>query len=128
MTVPLMGLRVMLVEDEMLVSLMVEEVLVDVGCIMVGPFSRVDQALLAAQNEAVDIAVLDVNVAGVKVYPVAEALAARKIPFLFLTGYGREAVPKEHPDWAFCSKPFRADKLLTMLEEQVSRHSLARPN
>jgi DNA-binding NtrC family response regulator len=128
MTMPLLGLRVMLVEDEMLVSLMVEEMLTDVGCIVVGPFARVDQALLAALHQSVDIAVLDVNVAGVKVYPVAEALAARKIPFLFLTGYGREAVPKEHPDWAFCSKPFRADKLLTMLEEQVTRHCTARPN
>ena len=115
----LAGLRVLVVEDEMLVAMMIEDILDEYQCVVVGPFSRLPGALDMAQTAAIDLALLDVNLAGVKVYPVAEALAARSIPFLLLSGYGQHAVPHDHPDWQVCSKPFRAEKLVAMLVEQV---------
>src|ERR1700710_134135 len=95
----LAGLRVLVVEDEMLVSLLIEDVLADQLCVIVGPYDRLGGALEAARTEAIDLAVLDVNIAGRKVYPLADVLAARHIPFLLLSGYGRNAIPIDHPDW-----------------------------
>lgn len=105
----------------MLVSLLIEDVLTDQKCTVVGPFERVPGALAAAQTEQLDLAVLDVNIAGVKVYPVAEALAARRIPFVFVSGYGQNAVPADRPNWRVCSKPFRPTDLVSMLKDQISR-------
>jgi DNA-binding response OmpR family regulator len=117
----LAGLQVLLVEDEMLVSMLLEEFLADEGCAIVGPYSRVGPALAAATSEKIDLAVLDVNVAGVMVYPVAEALVARGIPFLFLSGYGAQAIPENRPNWRVCSKPFLATNLATMLVAELRR-------
>jgi CheY-like chemotaxis protein len=121
----LAGLRVLVVEDEMLVSMMIEDALADERCVVVGPFNRVPGALEAARNEALDLAILDVNVAGVQVYPVADVLHARKIPFLFLSGYGRTAIPLEHPDWQVCAKPFHQEDLIGMLVGQLERAAAA---
>lgn len=115
----LAGLRVLVVEDEMLVSLLIEDMLAEEQCVVVGPFDRVSDALAAATCESIDLAVLDVNIGGMKVYPVAEILAARRIPFLFLSGYGRQAIPSDRPGWRVCSKPFRPEELVTMLIEQM---------
>jgi DNA-binding NtrC family response regulator len=123
---PLAGLRVFVVEDEMLVSLIVEDLLADEECIVIGPFDRVSTALEAAQTAQADVGLLDVNVNGVKVYPVAETLAKRDIPFLFLSGYGDSAIPANRPDWVACRKPFRADDLMRMLAQCVK--SARRPN
>jgi hypothetical protein len=66
---------------------------------------------------------LDVNLAGTLVYPVAEVLSARDIPFLLPSGYGPEALPIEHASWCVCSKPFRIEQLMAMLAEQIAtRH------
>ncbi len=111
----LVGKRVLIVEDKMLVALMIEDFLIDLGCSTIGPCSSVATALDAVRTEAFDLAVLDVNLDGETVYPVAEILAERHIPFLFLSGYGDEALPPEHRDWKVCAKPFRGDDLATML-------------
>lgn len=121
----LAGMRVLVVEDEMLVSLLIEDLLEEHCCIVIGPFDRVPGALEAARTESIDLAVLDVNVAGTKVYPVAELLAARGIPFVLVSGYGRSALPEQHPDWVVCSKPFRADDLVGTLVEQLNMHTRA---
>ncbi len=115
------GLRVLVVEDEMLVSLLIEEMLIDHHCAIVGPFATVPEAVNAARQEAIDVALLDVNIGGAKVYPVADALSARRIPFLFLSGYGQSAIPEGRPDWRVCSKPFREEDLIGMLREQLGR-------
>jgi CheY-like chemotaxis protein len=115
----LAGLRVLVVEDEMLVSLLIEEMLVDHHCAVVGPYATVAEAVEAARKEPIDLALLDVNIGGAKVYPVADALTARRIPFLFLSGYGQSAIPNNRPDWRVCSKPFREDELIGMLHEQL---------
>ena len=125
MAVSLAGQRVLVVEDEMMVSLLIEDLLADHHCVVVGPFDTVAHALEAAQTEMLDLAVLDVNVAGVKVYPVAEALYTRGIPFVLVSGYGRSAVPEQHPDWAVCSKPFRESELVGTLMAQLAMRAQA---
>jgi CheY-like chemotaxis protein len=125
----LAGRRVLVVEDEMLVSLLIEDALTESKCIIVGPYDRVPAALEAARTLALDAAVLDVNLAGTKVYPVAEVLSARGIPFLLLSGYGSEAAPLEHPSWQVCGKPFKTEQLIAMLAEQItSRHQRNLPS
>jgi len=120
--VALTGLRVLLVEDEMLISLVIEDLLADQHCVVVGPYGRITRALVdTARTAKIDLAVLDVNVAGLKIYPVAEILMARGIPFVLVSGYGRNAVPKHRPDWAVCVKPFRSGDLIDMMIEQA-RH------
>ena len=114
----LAGKRVLVVEDEMLVALLVEDVLLDAGCVVVGPFSRVPAGLAAAMVELVDVALLDVNVANEKVFPIAYALEERGIPFLFVTGYGEAALPKDRPDWEACPKPFQPGQLAERLAPQ----------
>ena len=116
------GKRVLLVEDEYLVSLVVQEVLRDAGCVVVGPFARVAEALVAARAERVDIAVLDVNVAGEMVFPVALVLEAKGTPFLFVTGYGRAALPADRADWDACAKPFHAHQLIECLARKMQPH------
>ncbi len=111
----LAGKRVLIVEDELLVALMLEDFLGDFGCDVVGPCGTVENALEAVRTEALDLAVLDVNLGGERVYPVAEALAERHIPFLFLSGYGEDAIPPGHADWKVCAKPFRGPELAGMM-------------
>ena len=90
----LTGRKVLVVEDESLVAMLLETILEDMGCIPVGPVSTVDEGVQKAENEPdLDLALLDVNVAGRQVFPVAEALARRGIPMVFSTGYG-EAIQK----------------------------------
>lgn len=125
----LADMRVLVVEDEMMVSLLIEEALTDSKCIIVGPYDRVPAALEAARTLALDAAVLDVNLAGVMVYPVAEVLSARGVPFVLLSGYGTEAVPPDHASWPVCGKPFKIEQLIAMLVEQIgSRHQRDVPN
>ncbi|MEA2739023.1 MAG: hypothetical protein QOH05_2330 [Acetobacteraceae bacterium] len=111
----LVGKRVLIVEDEMLVALLIEDFLAELGCSTVGPCGSVAMALDAIQTEVFDMAVLDVNLGGEKVYPVAEVLAQRHIPFLFLSGYGDEAIPPDRAEWKVCAKPFRGDDLASLM-------------
>jgi DNA-binding NtrC family response regulator len=113
------GHTVMVVEDELLVAMLIEETLLDEGCVVVGPFNTVATALAAARDSDMQIAVLDVNLQGERVYPVAEALEARGIPFLLLSGYGADAIPAGHPRWVACAKPFMPDDLLRALSNQL---------
>lgn len=115
----LAGTRVLVIEDEMLVALLVEDMLAQAGCIVIGPFARVRDALAAVKTEVTDLALLDVNVAGEKVFPVAHALEERGVPFLFLTGYGQGALPRDRPDWEACSKPFFPEQLAKRLARKV---------
>lgn len=99
-------LRILVVEDESLVAMFLEDVLEDLGHQMVGPYSRVEAALSAARVEEFDVAILDVNVNGQAIFPVAEAIAARSIPFVFSTGYGQKSLPEEYRSRPTLDKPF----------------------
>jgi len=111
----LVGKRVLIVEDELLVALLIEDLLVDLGCTPVGPYGSVATALEAARTAELDLAILDVNLDGELVYPVADTLILRHVPFLFLSGYGNEAIPPGHPEWRVCAKPFKSADLERML-------------
>lgn len=111
----LTGLRVLVVEDGALVSMMIEDILEVLGCEVVATASRLDDAITKAQALAVDMAVLDVNLAGQVSYPVADILRARHIPFVFATGYGMAGLPTELQDAPVLSKPFREDQLAEAL-------------
>jgi CheY-like chemotaxis protein len=91
MTSALSGRRVLVVEDEMMVAWLLEDMLADFGCAVVGPAAGVNQALAMLDAEAFDAAVLDVNLKGQKSYPIADTLAARGVPFVFSTGYNSTA-------------------------------------
>jgi CheY-like chemotaxis protein len=115
---------VLLVEDEMLVALLVEDMLAELGHKSVGPAGHLDQALEMARREAVDVAILDVNIDGKDVYPVAKVLARRGIPFVFATGYGRQGLKAPYCDCPTLQKPFLQQDLQELLTEMCS----ARPN
>jgi CheY-like chemotaxis protein len=112
----LKGLRVLVVEDEALVSLMLESYLEELGCEVVATASRLDEALeKAASLAALDLAVLDVNLAGQMSFPVAERLRSRGIPFLFATGYGTDGLPEGMLNVPVLSKPFRLEQFAAAL-------------
>ncbi|MGO4706753.1 response regulator [Microvirga sp. 2MCAF38] len=102
----LKGMRVLVVEDEAAISLLLEDMLIDFGCEVIGPAARLSAALEAVAREAVDIAILDVNVAGEPIYPVAEALVERSIPFVFSTGYGSAGIKDAFRNRPVLQKPF----------------------
>ncbi len=107
MTQPLTGRRVLIVEDESLVAMLIETILEDMECEPVGPASTIDEGLaLARDAEGLDAALLDVNVAGQQIFPVAEALKARGVPFVFSTGYGEGGLPDEWRGQPTVQKPF----------------------
>jgi CheY-like chemotaxis protein len=108
--VPLNGLRILLVEDEALVAVMVEDMLADLGARVVGPASTVAQGLALAAAEALDAAVLDVNVRGEPITPLADVLRRSGVPMVFATGYG-EAPDGQHQDTLVLEKPYTQDDL-----------------
>ena len=117
MTAKLQGIKVLVVEDEYLVAALMEDMLASAGCVVAGPIPRLAQALDAANGEVCDVAVLDVNLAGERVYPVADILAQRNVPFVFVTGYG--VLPGEYAKRPRLCKPFKMADLLDMLSEIV---------
>lgn len=112
----LAGRRVLVVEDELMVAMGLEMALSDAGCVVLGPIGRFDQAMHAASTETADAALLDVNLRGTDVYPIADQLAARGIPFAFLTGYGRETLPPRFAGQRMLSKPFQPERLLAAVD------------
>jgi CheY-like chemotaxis protein len=117
MTEALQGVKVLVVEDEYLVATLMENMLASAGCVVAGPIPRLAQALDAASSEACDVAVLDVNLAGERVYPVADILAQRNVPFVFVTGYG--VLPGEYANRPRLCKPFKMADLLDTLSDIV---------
>jgi len=109
------GCRVLVVEDETLIAVLIEDILADMGCKIVGPIGKLETAIQTAKEGAFDVAVLDVTIRGGKVYPVAEELMARNIPFILASGYGDWALPPPLRDKRRLTKPFTA----AQLEEEV---------
>ncbi len=118
MTASLEGVRVLLVEDEYLVASLIEEILETAGCIVTGPIPRLAEAVDAADRERCDAAVLDVNLAGERIYPVADILSRRNIPFVFVTGYG--VLPGEYAKRPRLCKPFKMADLIDTLSDIVN--------
>lgn len=104
--VKLDGRRILVVEDEIAISMLLEDMLLDMGAEVVGPASRIAAALVLAQGEALDLAIVDVNLAGEPIYPVVAALARRGVPFVFSTGYGSGGIEEPYRDRPVLQKPF----------------------
>ncbi len=105
------GGSIMLVEDEAIVALALNDALVDLGFSVLGPFTRVADARRALQDNKIDAAILDVNLNGELVYSLADTLAARKIPFVFATGYGVESIEPRFSHVPVLQKPIEKDML-----------------
>jgi two-component sensor histidine kinase/CheY-like chemotaxis protein len=105
--------RVMVVEDEALVALVLADHLTELGLSVVGPCSSVAEAKAVASKGDIEAAILDVNLGGELVYPVADLLSSRGIPFIFITGYGRESIDRRFADAPVLEKPVE----LNLLEE-----------
>jgi CheY-like chemotaxis protein len=112
-------MRVLVVEDEMTIAMMVEDMLIDLGHEVVDLAMRLPRALELAEVADFDFAVLDLNLDGHKSFPVAEILAKRRIPFVFATGYGRSGVEPPFLDYPVLTKPFTIDELAGAIPETV---------
>ncbi|WP_207484043.1 response regulator [Arenibaculum pallidiluteum] len=109
--IALAGKRILLVEDEFFVAMALEELLRSLGCDVLGPVADLDEALRIAAGAEIDAAVLDVDVRGRPVFPLAEALAARGIGFVLATGHGAEALPEAYRTVPRLRKPFQPREL-----------------
>lgn len=112
----LVGLEVLAVEDESIVAMLLEDLLHDLGCKVVGPAARIEEALTLLDNERVQAAILDINIAGQTVFPVADRLAELGIPFVFTTGYGTAGLVDKHRSRTVLQKPYQLESLRAALE------------
>jgi CheY-like chemotaxis protein len=117
----LTGRRVLVIEDESLVTMLIQDTLADIGCEVVGSASRFDEAVSKAKGLSFEVVILDVNLNGQLSFPIAEALSERGIPFVWTTGYGTGGLPKSLQNAPVLSKPFQQMDL-----EQALRAALAR--
>ncbi len=119
------GGSVLLVEDEVMIRMMVSEMLEDLGYSIVAEAGEIDEAMQLAQTARYDIAILDVNVNGKVITPVARAIEARKLPYIFTTGYGLHGIPEEFRGRPALQKPFQMAALEAMIEAALSGNAAA---
>lgn len=119
--VVLTGRRVLVVEDETVVAMLLEDMLEDLGCRLAESLGSLQAALAAAETTDAEVAVLDVNVGGEAVFPVAERLAARGVPLIFATGYGQAGLPERWRGSAVLGKPFLQEDLKQALDRALAR-------
>jgi DNA-binding response OmpR family regulator len=114
--------RVLVVEDEAMIAMLIEDMVHDFGSEVVGPAAKMAHAIKLAQSAELDAAILDINVDGSVIYPVADILSTRGIPFIFATGYGSTALPARFCNAPTLPKPFSyqslADALRAVLADQ----------
>jgi CheY-like chemotaxis protein len=119
----LKGLRVLLVEDDAMICMLLEDMLIEFGCEIIGPACDITRAAdLARRHVGIDVAILDVNLAGQVVFPVTDILAQRGVPFLFATGMGADGLPA---DWQGCQtvqKPMTIAQLAAALGQTLEHH------
>ena len=113
------GGSVFLVEDEVMIRMMVADMLEELGYSIAGEAGEIDQAVKLARTASFDIAILDVNVNGKLISPVAEVIEARDRPFIFATGYGAQGLPPEYRDRPALQKPFQIETLAAMIERTL---------
>ena len=113
--------RILVVEDELMIRMLLEDMLGELGYTVAAEAARIEEALEAAKNADFDIAILDVNLNGQPISPVADALVARGMPFVFATGYGERGLPEPYRDRPTLKKPFQMDGLKQMLQTALAR-------
>lgn len=114
------NLRILVVEDEAIIAMLIEDMLSDLGCVSVGPAYSTEQALELIQSEQFDAAILDVNLGGQRTTPVAQALLSRGIPFVFATGYGPAGIAEDFSENIVLTKPFEQIELECALKRLFS--------
>jgi len=110
---------VLVVEDEVMIRMMVTDMLADLGHTVAAESGELDEALRLAETADFDIAILDVNVNGRTIEPVAQIIERRKLPLVFSTGYSVEALPERFRDRPSLQKPFRIDTLQSAIDEAL---------
>lgn len=119
----LSGYKILIVEDEILIALDIEAALEDCGAIVHGPVTRLAEGVALAKERGADFdcAILDVNLQGEDVFPIAEVLCSLNVPFLFHTGHGDSAtLQKKFEGVPVCNKPFQTERLVEVVAELVS--------
>jgi two-component SAPR family response regulator len=119
----------MIVEDEALVAMALRESLDELGFSVLGPFNRISEAMIALRNNRIDAAVLDVNLGGELIYPLADVLAADHVPFVFITGYGAEEIETRYARVPVLQKPIEVDALKSVFVRSaaISDAAIASP-
>jgi DNA-binding NtrC family response regulator len=117
----LKGLRVFVVEDESMVSMLIEDMLMEIGCEVVGTAAHLNDALTQLAEVPVDAVVLDVNLGGTHTEAVAELLTGRSIPFVAATGYGTASLPQVFKSAPAVQKPFQQRELEAALSAALEK-------
>ena len=112
--------RVLVVEDEYLIRMLLEDMLADLGYDVAAAVGTIAEASELAAHGDFNAAILDVNLDGQEVYPVAEILVQRGLPFVFVTGYGEGSLPAKYRRHPALQKPFQSEQLRTMLTELLA--------
>jgi|SRR5271155_3877745 CheY-like chemotaxis protein len=115
------GGSVFLVEDEVMIRMMVADMLEELGYSIAAESGEISDALKLAQSVEFDLAILDVNVNGKVISPVADMIASRNRPFIFATGYGSSGLPAEYRDRPALQKPFQIETLGRAIEQALKR-------
>jgi CheY-like chemotaxis protein len=115
--------RVLIVEDETMIRMLLADMLGELGYTVTAEAGRIDEALNAVKTGGFDVAILDVNLNGDNTAPIAEALAARGVPFVFATGYGEQGLPEAFRDRPTLKKPFQMDGLNQLLQSALAGKS-----
>ena len=113
------GCSVFLVEDEVMIRMMVADMLEELGYRVVAEAGEISEAVRFAQSAAFDLAILDVNVNGKVITPVAELIKARNLPFIFATGYGSSGLPEDYRDRPALQKPFQLETLAQVIDSTL---------
>jgi CheY-like chemotaxis protein len=118
------GKRVLVVEDELMIRMLLQDMLADLGHTLAGEAGRIEDAVALARQGEFDVAILDVNLNGQPISPVVEVLLERGVPFVFATGYGQRGVPEPYRGSPTLQKPFQADALAEAINaaSAVDRH------
>jgi CheY-like chemotaxis protein len=116
----LSGRRVLVAEDEMLILALVEDMLADLGCESITVAATVNQALALIDAQIFDAALLDINLIGKQSYSVADALAARGVPFAFSTGYSGDDMAARYRDRPVLKKPWKNEELRKIVTRLLS--------
>jgi DNA-binding response OmpR family regulator len=117
------GFRVFVLEDEPMIRIMVTDMLGELGHTIAAEAGHLDQALELAQSAELDLAILDVNLKGRLITPVAELIRARELPIIFATGYGAEGLPEQFRDLSALQKPFQMEALAAMIDNVMGRRA-----
>jgi CheY-like chemotaxis protein len=118
---PKTGKRVLVVEDELMIRMLLEGMLTDLGHTMAAEAGSIEEAMTLAKEAEFDVAVLDVNLNGKPITPVAEILVQRGLPFVFASGYGKRGVPEPYQSRPTLQKPFQLEALAQAIDAATAK-------